>query len=160
VHERLEQQTPEGAPGAPESSMRTTQSPPQDLRGDKPLVLIIDDNRDNREMYARFLRLKGLRVAEADEGHAGVTMARELLPDVILMDLTMPGLDGWEATRQIKDDPSMQHIPIIVISGHWLVDGSGGAHLTAADDFVGKPCLPEDLLAKIEQHLRTSNQSG
>ena len=78
----------------------------------EPLVLVVDDYQDAREMYAEYLKASGFRVAEARTGIEAVAKAREVNPDCILMDLSLPGIDGWEATRQLKADPSTRHIPV------------------------------------------------
>ncbi len=84
----------------------------------EPLILIVDDYQDAREMYAEYLKASGFRVAEARTGFEAVAKARELKPDVVLMDLSLPGIDGWEATRQLKADQSTMHIPVVAITGH------------------------------------------
>jgi two-component system cell cycle response regulator DivK len=89
---------------------------------DSPLVLVVDDFQDNREMFAEFLSLSGFRVAEASTGVEAIDRAFELIPDVILMDLSLPELDGWEATRKLKGDPRTGHIPIVALTGHALAE--------------------------------------
>lgn len=118
-----------------------------------PLVLVVDDFQDNREMYAEFLRFSGLRVEEAVNGHEALDKAAALLPDLIVMDLSLPGIDGWEATRRLKREPATKHIPIIALTGHALAGYSEGARQAGCDAFVTKPCLPEDLLAEIRRIL-------
>ena len=118
-----------------------------------PLVLIVDDFQDNREMYAEFLRFSGLRVEEAVNGHEALDKAGALLPDLIVMDLSLPGMDGWEATRRLKGEPATKHIPVLALTGHALAGYSEGARRAGCDAFVTKPCLPEDLLAQIKRML-------
>ena len=118
-----------------------------------PLVLIVDDFQDNREMYAEFLRFSGLRVEEAVNGHEALDKAGALLPDLIVMDLSLPGMDGWEATRRLKGEPATKHIPVLALTGHALAGYSEGARRAGCDAFVTKPCLPEDLLAQIRRML-------
>ena len=84
----------------------------------EPLVLVVDDYQDAREMYAEYLKASGFRVEEARTGLEAVSKAREVKPDCILMDLSLPGIDGWEATRQLKADHSTCHIPVVAITGH------------------------------------------
>lgn len=118
-----------------------------------PLVLIVDDFQDNREMYAEFLRFAGLRVEEAVNGHEALDKAGALLPDLIVMDLSLPGIDGWEATRRLKREPATKHIPVLALTGHALAGYSEGARQAGCDAFVTKPCLPEALLSEIRRML-------
>src|SRR4051812_7019627 len=83
-----------------------------------PLVLVVDDFPDNRDMYMQYLEFCGMRVAEAQNGHEALQQAFELLPDLIVMDLSLPGLDGWEATRRLKADARTRAIPVIALTGH------------------------------------------
>lgn len=118
-----------------------------------PLVLLVDDFQDNREMYAEFLRFSGLRVEEASNGLEALDKTFALLPDLIVMDLSLPGIDGWEATRRLKADARTKHIPILALTGHALAGYSEGARQAGCDAFVTKPCLPEELLAEIKRVL-------
>jgi two-component system, cell cycle response regulator DivK len=123
---------------------------------DPPLVLVVDDFEDNRAMYVEYLQFQGFRVAEAVNGEQAVALSRELLPDLIVMDLSLPVMDGWEATRRVKADPRTTHIQVIALTGHAEAAYARKALDAGCDDFVAKPCLPEQLLAKIRQHLPTS----
>jgi two-component system cell cycle response regulator DivK len=118
-----------------------------------PLVLVVDDFPDNRDMYMQFLEFSGMRVAEAQNGHEALQQAFALLPDLIVMDLSLPGLDGWEATRRLKADPRTQAIPVIALTGHALAGHSKGAIDAGCDAFITKPCLPERLLEEIRKML-------
>ena len=118
-----------------------------------PLVLLVDDFQDNREMYAEFLRFSGLRVEEASNGLEALDKTFALLPDLVVMDLSLPGIDGWEATRRLKDDARTKHIPVLALTGHALAGYSEGARQAGCDAFVTKPCLPEELLAEIRRVL-------
>jgi two-component system, cell cycle response regulator DivK len=113
------------------------------------LVLLVDDYPDNRDIYAQFLIYSGLRVEEADNGHQALDKAFTLRPDVIVMDLSLPGLDGWEATRRLKQDPRTCDIPVIALTGHALAGHSERAFDAGCDAFITKPCLPERLLDEI-----------
>jgi CheY-like chemotaxis protein len=121
--------------------------------GAPPLILIVDDFQDNREMYAEFMRFSGLRVEEATNGHEALEKATELLPDLIVMDLSLPGIDGWEATRRLKGDAKTKHIPVLALTGHALAGYSEGARQAGCDGFITKPCLPEELVAEIQRVL-------
>ena len=118
-----------------------------------PLILVVDDYQDAREMYAEYLQFSGFRVAEARNGNEAVERAFELKPDLILMDLSLPGMDGWEATRQLKSDERTKHIPVVALTGHALAGASEGARKAGCDSFVTKPCLPDDLVVEVRRML-------
>jgi two-component system cell cycle response regulator DivK len=120
-----------------------------------PLILVVDDYQDAREMYAEYLQFSGFRVAEARNGNEAVDQAFALKPDLILMDLSLPGMDGWEATRRLKADESTRHIPIVALTGHALAGASDGAKRAGCDSFVTKPCLPDDLVVEVRRMLKT-----
>ena len=124
-----------------------------------PLILVVDDYQDAREMYAEYLQFSGFRVAEARNGNEAVEQAFALKPDLILMDLSLPGMDGWEATRRLKADDSTRHIPIVALTGHALAGASEGAKKAGCDSFVTKPCLPDDLVVEVRRMLTTVKQS-
>ena len=107
-----------------------------------PLVLIVDDFEDNREMYAQYLRFHGYEIAEADNGQEALKQAAALLPDVIVMDLSLPGMDGWEATRRLKQEPLTRDIPVIALTGHALTGSEHTAREAGCDTFLTKPCAP------------------
>jgi len=123
-----------------------------------PLILVVDDYQDAREMYAEYLQFSGFRVAEARNGNEAVEQAFALKPDLILMDLQMPRMDGWEATRRLKADDSTKHIPIVALTGHALAGASEGAKRAGCDSFVTKPCLPDDLVVEVKRMLNTVKQ--
>ena len=123
-----------------------------------PLILVVDDYQDAREMYAEYLQYSGFRVAEAKNGNEAVAQARSLRPDLILMDLSLPGMDGWEATRVLKADEATKHIPIVALTGHALAGASEGAKRAGCDSFVTKPCLPDDLVVEVKRMLNAIKQ--
>ncbi len=123
-------------------------------------VLIVDDFEDNRAMYAEFLRYSGFEVIEAADGLEAVEKATSSLPDLVVMDLSLPVLDGWEATRRLKGDPRTRHIPVVALTGHALEGHSQGAREAGCDGFLAKPCLPETLLATVEKMLSGAAASG
>ncbi len=112
------------------------------------LVLVVEDYQDAREMYATYLQFSGYRVAEATNGLEAIEKAHELMPDIILMDLALPKMDGWEATRRLKLDARTRHIPIVALTGHALAGHAEGAREAGCDAFVTKPCLPDALVAE------------
>lgn len=127
--------------------------------GTAPLILLVDDFPDNRQMYAEFLSYSGLRVAEAENGHEALEKATTLVPDLVVMDLSLPGMDGWEATRRIKSDPRTKNILVIALTGHALAGHSKGAMEAGCDAFVTKPCLPDRLLEEIQRMLSANKKS-
>lgn len=118
-----------------------------------PLVLVVDDYQDAREMYAEYLKASGFRVEEARTGVEAVAKAREVKPDCILMDLSLPGIDGWEATRQLKADQTTRHIPVVAITGHASELASRDARAAGCAAFVLKPALPDAVVAEVRKAL-------
>lgn len=118
-----------------------------------PLILVVDDFEDNRAMYAEYLALNGFRVAEAVDGEHAVAQATELLPALVVMDLSLPGIDGWEATRRLKADPRTKHIVVLALTGHAEDSHAQRAREAGCDHFVAKPCLPDELLVKVRALL-------
>jgi two-component system, cell cycle response regulator DivK len=121
------------------------------VQGQSLLVLIVDDNDDNRDLYAQFLAHAGWRVATAIDGEDGLVQVANLRPDVIVLDLGLPRLDGWEVARRLKADPEAQSIPIIALTGHALDASRQRAYEAGVDGYLTKPCLPEELVAEIER---------
>ena len=120
---------------------------------EQPLVLVVEDYQDAREMYAAYLQFSGFDVAEAGNGIEAIEKTHELLPDIVLMDLALPRMDGWEATRRLKNDERTRHIPIVALTGHALAGHAEGAREAGCDAFVTKPCLPDALVAEIKRLL-------
>ena len=119
----------------------------------EPLVLVVEDYQDAREMYAAYLQFSGFAVAEAGNGVEAIEKTHELMPDIVLMDLALPRMDGWEATRRLKNDDRTRHIPIVALTGHALAGHAEGARDAGCDAFVTKPCLPDALVAEIRRLL-------
>jgi two-component system, cell cycle response regulator DivK len=117
------------------------------------LVLIADDTRDSRELYGLYLSHQGFAVELASDGAAAVDAAIKLRPDVIVMDLSMPQLDGIAATIRLKAHPRTQSIPVILLTGYPYKAIAGGALEGGVDVFLTKPCLPEDLEAHVRRLL-------
>jgi two-component system cell cycle response regulator DivK len=126
----------------------------------RPCVLIVDDYPDAREMYSEYLQYSGFDVIEAENGMEALTKAAEKAPDIILMDLSLPVMDGWEATRRLKADDRTASIPVVALTGHALAGISEGAKRAGCDAFVTKPCLPEDLVKEIRKLLNDSSTSA
>ena len=123
-------------------------------------MLVVEDYQDAREMYSAYLQFSGYRVEEATNGLEAIEKAIELTPDIILMDLALPKVDGWEATKRLKSDPRTKHIPIVALTGHALAGFAEGAREAGCDAFVTKPCLPDALVAEIRRMLSKTRQPG
>lgn len=129
-------------------------------RARRPLVLVVEDYQDAREMYCEYLRFSGFDVIEASNGLEAIERATADLPDIILMDLALPRMDGWEATRRLKADARTSPIPIVALTGHALPGFSDSAQQAGCDSFVTKPCLPDALVAEIRRMLTESTRNG
>ena len=116
-------------------------------------ILLVEDNEMNRDMLSRRLARRGYEVAIAVDGEQGVAMARSEAPALILMDMSLPGLDGWEATRQIKGAPETRAIPVIALTAHAMSGDREKAMAAGCDDFDTKPVDLARLLEKIEALL-------
>jgi CheY-like chemotaxis protein len=119
-------------------------------------ILIVEDNEMNRDMLSRRLERKGYKVLLAVDGENGVEMARAHAPDLILMDMSLPVLDGWEATRLLKADALMQRIPVIALTAHAMSSDRDKALDAGCDDYDTKPIDLPRLLGKIEALLNVS----
>jgi CheY-like chemotaxis protein len=115
-----------------------------------PKILIVEDNEPSRDVLARRLERRGYSVVVAVDGQQAVAVARSAQPDLILMDLGLPVMDGWEATRQLKGDRSTRHMPIIVLSAHAMTKDRELALAAGGDEFDTKPLRFPQLLEKIE----------
>lgn len=136
--------------------MSLVTAPPAGSADAAPLVLIVDDNLDAREMYALYLEHSGFRAAEASDGETAIEIVRREQPAVILMDATMPRLDGWEAARRLKADPATRSIPLIMLTAHAFSEHRERAAEVGADAFLAKPVLPDDLAIEIRRVLAAS----
>jgi two-component system cell cycle response regulator DivK len=116
-------------------------------------ILVVEDQEDNRQILRDLLGSVGYEMMEAWDGAAGVAAAREQRPDLILMDIQMPQMDGYEATRRIKAEPDLKSIPIIVVTSYALSGDESKARAAGCDAYVTKPYSPKQLLAKIKEFL-------
>jgi two-component system, cell cycle response regulator DivK len=114
-------------------------------------ILVVEDQEDNRQILRDLLAHAGYEVVEVDNGEEALPAAAEHRPDVILMDIQLPLLDGYEATRRIKADPALKHIPIIVVTSYALSGDEAKARTAGCDAYVAKPFSPRALLEKIRQ---------
>ena len=115
-----------------------------------PRILLVEDNEMNRDMLSRRLERRGYAVTIAVDGQQGVAMAQSESPDVILMDMSLPVMDGWEATRTLKSSPETKDLPIIALTAHAMSTGRDKAMEAGCDDYDTKPIELTRLLAKIE----------
>ena len=115
------------------------------------LILVIEDHEDNRQIMNDTLSAAGFEVIEAVTGDAGVAMAESEIPDLILMDIQLPGIDGYEATRLIKAKPALRHIPIIVVTSYALSGDDVKAKEAGCDAYLAKPFRPRELLAMVRE---------
>lgn len=129
-------------------------------QADGGLILLVEDFEDAREMYRDYLTFSGFRVETASDGQEAVQKARALMPDLILMDLSLPGIDGWEATRLLKGDPKTRRLTIVALSAHALAAEGERAMAAGCDGFIAKPCLPPDLVARVLEFLRPKPQAA
>lgn len=126
----------------------------RDLDARLPLVLVVDDFADNRELYASTLAAAGYQVEQAENGQEALDFIGRRRPGVVVMDLSMPILDGWEATRRIKGDPETSDIIVVALTGHGTNFGLQRAREAGADAVLTKPCVPDDLLALLRSLTR------
>ena len=115
-------------------------------------VLVVEDHEDNRRIVRDLLTSVGYLVVEAVTGEDGLRAAVDARPDLILMDVQLPGIDGYEATRRIKADPALRGVPLIMVTSYALSGDDVRARDAGADDYVSKPYSPRALLAKVRQY--------
>jgi two-component system, cell cycle response regulator DivK len=118
-----------------------------------PLVLVVDDYEDTRRIYSDYLRFAGFRVEAAMDGAEAIAKAKELGPDVVVMDLAMPGVDGWTATKALKDDPRTRNIFVMAVTGFSDDSDRLKAWRSGCDAFLAKPVLPAELVRRIVGRL-------
>jgi len=116
-------------------------------------VLVVEDHEENRRILRLLLTSASIDMIEAVTGEEGVAAAERERPDLILMDIQLPGLDGYEATRRIKANPAVRHIPIIVVTSYALSGDDVKAFEAGCDAYVTKPFVPRELLAKVREFL-------
>ncbi len=116
-------------------------------------ILVAEDEPDNRRIVVRVLTLEGYETLEAADGHATVALARQEHPDLIVMDLAMPGIDGWEATRRLKADPRTADIPIVALTAFALRGDEERALEAGCDGYLPKPCRPQTIREVVARFL-------
>src|SRR4026207_2393760 len=117
------------------------------------MVLLVEDNEDNRIVYSTILKHFGYKVTEALNGEEGISKARSEHPDLILMDISIPIIDGWEATQVLKHDPQTRGIPIIALTAHALASDREKAMEVGCDGYLAKPCEPRAVVAEVQRFL-------
>jgi len=125
-----------------------------------PLVLIVDDAPEHRLLYREFLEFCGFRVVTAEDGERGIAAARREWPAVILMDLSMPRMDGWEAIQHLREDPLTRDIPIVALSAYAFDEDPERARDVGADLCLAKPCLPSQVARVVRAMLFRSRASA
>jgi len=144
-------------PGHPEGARLYTGRPVaanSSDTGSAPLILVVDDNLDAREMYAMYLEYEGFRVIQAENGHEAVEKTAANLPSLVLMDASMPRMDGWDAVRVLKADPRTSRIPVLMLTGHAYDEHRSKAAAVGADGFLAKPVLPDELAREVRRVLQ------
>jgi two-component system cell cycle response regulator DivK len=116
-------------------------------------ILMVEDTEDNRQLLRDLITSAGYDLIEAVDGAAGVAMAAEQKPDLILMDIQLPIMDGYEATRRIKANPSLRHIPIIAVTSYALSGDEARARSAGCDAYIAKPFSPRQLLTQVRELL-------
>jgi DNA-binding response OmpR family regulator len=122
-----------------------------------PLVLVVEDHEDTRFLLKTMLEMRGYRVSEAEDGEEGVRLARRERPRLVIMDATLPRLDGLAATRRIRSDSTLEGVPVVFLSGHAQPGFRAAALDAGGTDFLVKPIALEDLASIIERHLRAAD---
>jgi two-component system, cell cycle response regulator DivK len=117
-------------------------------------ILVVEDQEDNRRILRDLLASVGYQVIEAEDGARGVAAAEAQRPDLILMDIQLPLVDGYEAARRIKANPALRTIPILVVTSYALSGDEDKARAAGCDGYITKPYSPRQLLAKVKEHLR------
>lgn len=136
-------------------SMRTNASTRSRRKGEpSPLVLVVDDSRDNREMYVEYLTFAGFRTIAASDGAEAIAIAEAELPDVIVLDMSLPLTDGWAVTRRLKGKVETKGVFIIALTGHAEPEFIRKAKDAGCDEFIAKPCLPEQLMRAVLSYRR------
>jgi CheY-like chemotaxis protein len=123
-------------------------------------ILLVEDNEDNRLVYRTILDHFGFVVLEAADGEEGIRRARMDAPDLILMDVSIPKVDGWEATRRLKSDPATSSIPIIALTAHALASDRAKAQEVGCDGYLAKPVEPRRVVEEVQKHLARRAAGG
>ena len=123
-------------------------------------ILLVEANEDNRVVYRTMLTHFGFRVVEATDGHEALRCVRDDRPDLILMDISIPLIDGWEATKILKGDPATSTIPIIALTAHALATDRAKAQEVGCDGYLAKPCEPRRVVAEVERFIGAGREAN
>ena len=123
-------------------------------------ILLVEDNEDNRTIYRTILEHVGYTVVEAADGEEGIQRARDSGPDLILMDVSIPKINGWDATRTLKADENTRHIPIIALTAHALEQDRERAREAGCDGYLAKPIPPREVIEEVRRFLGTSEPTA
>jgi CheY-like chemotaxis protein len=117
-------------------------------------VLLVEDNPHNRKIFSGMLTHAGFQVVEAEDGHKALAEVKRALPDLILMDLSIPGIDGWECARRIKADPRSRKVPIIALTAHAMRGDEESALEAGCDGYLSKPISPKKVVEEVKRALK------
>lgn len=117
-------------------------------------VLLVEDNPHNRKIFLAMLNHAGFEVHDAEDGNRAIELAAQVRPDIILMDMSIPGIDGWEATRRIKSDPAMKHITIVALTAHAMKGDEDRAREAGCDHYLSKPVSPKRVVEAVHEFLK------
>jgi len=125
-----------------------------------PLILVVDDTRDTRELFVEYLRMAGFQAEQAESGTQALDKAATLRPAAIVMDLEMPEMDGWEATRRLKADEQTRGIPVVALSAHVMEGARKKATEAGCAGFLSKPCYPSQVSEELQRVLGATKTSS
>lgn len=117
-------------------------------------VLLVEDNQHNRKIFLAMLHHAGFTVHDAEDGNRALELAYQIKPDIILMDMSIPGVDGWEATRRLKSDPQMRQIPIIALTAHAMKGDEDRAREAGCDHYLSKPVSPKRVVEVVREFVK------
>ena len=123
---------------------------------DHPLVLLVDNHADNREMYAEYLQLHGFRVIACSDSKASIEVARTLVPDIVLLELRMNGMNGIQVLNELRKDSALAHVPVVALTASVMTRERAAATAAGFTELVPKPCFPEDLVEAITRIIAAS----
>lgn len=123
-------------------------------------VLLVEDNEDNRVVYATMLKHYGYRVVETANGEDVVDIAKDQKPDLVLMDISLPGIDGWTATQRLREEEETADIPVVAVTAHALPEDRAKAEAVNCDGYLTKPCEPRRLLEEVQRIIGEASNNG
>ena len=126
------------------------------MQHDHPLVLLVDNHADNREMYAEYLQLRGFRVIACSDSKASIEVARTSVPDIVLLELRMTGMNGIQVLNELRKDSALEHVPVVALTASVMTRERAAAAAAGFTELVPKPCFPEDLVKAIHRIIASS----